>query len=55
MENEEQSDDDVMMDHVALEAMHAIDRKDKESFRNSFHVLVGHTLMQMDAGSDEGE
>lgn len=56
MENEDkQSDDDIMMDHVALEAMHAMDRKDKEAFKDSFHLLLAHTLMKMGLDTDNGE
>jgi hypothetical protein len=33
-----------MMDHVALELMHAIESKDKESFAHSFEVLVNDIL-----------
>lgn len=42
-----QSDDDVMMDHVALEAMHAIDAKDKSAFKDAFHVLIVDVLNKM--------
>ncbi len=35
-----QDDMESMMDEVAMECMNAVESKDKESFRNSFHVLV---------------
>lgn len=43
----ERSEDDELMDHVAMEAIHAVHNRDHESFRNSFHALVAHTLGSM--------
>lgn len=46
-------DDETMMDQVALECMHAIDKKDKQAFMDSLHVLIADILNKM--GSDEGD
>lgn len=49
---EKDGDQDLMLDHVAMEAIHAVHARDHEAFRNSFHALVAHTLYSM---SDEME
>ena len=36
-----------MMDHVALECMHAIENKDKEAFMSSLHALVSDIVDDM--------
>lgn len=46
-------DDEALMDHVALECMHAIDSKDKPAFLESLNVLIADVLNKMQ--SDEGE
>lgn len=46
-------DDKALMDHVALECMHAIEMKDKEAFLESLHVLIAHICMSMDEGEGE--
>lgn len=46
-------DDDKLMDHVALELMHAIEMKDKAAFMDAFHVLVANIMQSM--CEDEGE
>jgi len=52
----DQSDDDVMMDQVALECMKAIESKDKAAFMEALHVLVADLLMKMQsADSDESQ
>lgn len=50
-------DQDALMDHCALECMKAIEVKDKEAFRDSFHVLVADILnrLSMDMELDEGD
>lgn len=40
-------DHDAIIDHVALECMHAIESKDKEKFMDAFHVLVGDLIEKM--------
>lgn len=40
-------DDAEIMDHVAMEAIHAVHNRDHASFRNAFHTLVAHTLQGM--------
>ena len=47
------SDDDAIMDHVALECMHAIEAKDKDKFLDSLHVIVAHTIHGMSEPEDE--
>lgn len=49
---EPKNDSEQLMDHVAMEAVHAVHNRDHESFRNAFHALVAHTLYSM---SDELE
>jgi hypothetical protein len=46
------SDHEALMDHVALECMNALEMKDKEGFRDAFHVLVADILNKL---SDEME
>lgn len=48
------NDNDAVMDHVALECMHAIEMKDKAQFLESFHVLVADILNRMES-KDEGD
>lgn len=52
---DESADNDAVMDHVALEAMHAIETKDKAMFKNAFHVLVVDILDKMSGEMDEPE
>lgn len=51
----EMDDNESMMDHCALECMRAIESKDKEAFREAFHVLVADILdkLSMDMEMDE--
>lgn len=51
-EMKDQDDGEAMMDHCALECMNAIEMKDKEAFKQSFHVLVADILSKL---SDEME
>lgn len=46
-------DNEKLMDHCALEMMHSINSKDHKAFRDSFHVLVAHTLNKMGVEGDE--
>jgi len=43
----EDEDSEAVMDHCALECMRAIELKDKDQFRMSFHVLVGDILHKL--------
>ena len=45
-------DHEAVMDQCALECMHAIEMKDKEAFRQSFHILIADILSKL---SDEME
>lgn len=49
------ADNEELMDHCALETMHAIDAKDKDGFRNGFHVLVSDMLNKMGSESKGDE
>lgn len=40
-------DHEAIMDQVAMEAMHAVDSKDHEKYRDALHVLVGDLLSKM--------
>lgn len=53
MENEapEMDDTESLMDQCAMEMMNAMESKDKGAFRDSFRVLVAHTMHEM--GTDE--
>lgn len=46
-------DHENLMNHVALEAMHAIEAKDKEGFVSALHVLMADLLHKM--GESEGD
>lgn len=52
---EADSDHEMMMDHMALEAMHAIEAKDKEGFRDSFHALVADVLNKLSDSMESKE
>lgn len=47
------ADEDMMLDHVALECMHALESKDKDAFMDALHVLVADLLMKMQSEPDE--
>lgn len=40
-------DNEALMDHCALECMRAIESKDKQAFRESFHVLIADILNKL--------
>ncbi len=46
-------DNDALMDHVALEMMHAIENKDKRAFIDAFHALVADLLNKMGSEGPE--
>lgn len=48
-----ESDNETMMDHCALECMHAIEAKDKAAFRESFETLVADLIMKMQKPDDK--
>lgn len=48
----EQDDNEAIMDHVALECMHAINNGDHAAFKDALHTHIAHTLTKM---SDEME
>lgn len=47
-----QSDDEMLMDQCAEEAMRAMEMKDKSAFRSAFNALVSDVLRKL---SDEME
>lgn len=49
----EGDDNSALLDHVALECMHAIESKDKDSFLDAFHVLVADILQKMESKEEE--
>ena len=49
----DQSDDDIMLDHCAAECMSAIENKDKEAFMDAFHVLVSDIVNKMQTKDEE--
>lgn len=44
---------EMLMDHIAMEGIHAVHNRDHEAFRNSFHALVAHTLDGMMNSEEE--
>jgi len=48
-------DNEALMDHCALEMMHAIESKDKDAYRNAFQVLAADIMSKMQAESPEKE
>ena len=40
-------DNESVMDHCALECMKSIEAKDKEGFRQAFHVLVADIIEKL--------
>lgn len=51
----EMDDDKALLEHCALECMHAIEMKDKSMFLEAFQVLVAHICQGMEPDGDEGE
>lgn len=47
--DEKDSDHEAMMDHCCMEAMQAIEEKDKEKFKDALEVLLGDFLSKMQA------
>ena len=54
-EQEPEGNEDELMDHIALEAIHAVHSRDHESFKNSMHVMIAHTLQKLSDEMEEGE
>lgn len=52
---EVEGDDSALLDHVALECMHAIEMKDKDMFLSSFKVLVAHICESMTEQNEDME
>lgn len=40
-------DDSEIMDHVAMEAIHAVHSRDHAGFKDAFRALVAHTVSEM--------
>lgn len=55
VEEREDSDHEMMMDHVAMELMHAMELKDKASFLDAFHVMVADCCEKMEPAEGEGD
>ena len=53
MEESEDSDHEMMMDHVAMECMQALETKDKAAFKDAFQVLVADCMSKMSPDQDE--
>ena len=47
------ADHEAIMDHVALEVMHAVEIHDKEAFLEGLRVLVSDLLERMQSDTDE--
>lgn len=45
------SDHDALLDHCALECMHAIQKKDVKGFREALKVLVSDLMDEMNSES----
>ena len=54
-EGGEVGEDDELMDHIALEAIHAVHNRDHDSFKNSMHVMIAHTIQKLSDEMDMGE
>lgn len=53
-EGGEVDDDQMMIDQCAMECMEAIEKKDKDAFIESLHVLIAHMIMDMQT-DEQGE
>jgi hypothetical protein len=49
----EMSDHEAIMDHCALEAMHALESKDKAAFKDAMGVLITDILMKLQTDHQE--
>lgn len=49
------ADQEQLMDHCALECMHAIENKDADAFLESFHVLVADVMNRMNESEESEE
>jgi hypothetical protein len=48
-------DHEALMDHVALEFMHAVDAKDKEGMLEAFEVLAADVCSRMSMPEERNE
>ncbi len=55
VEPSDDEDSENLMNHVALEAMKAIESKDKEGFISALHVLMGDFMSKMQSEPDGDE
>jgi hypothetical protein len=51
-EGGEAHDDEEILNHVALEAIHAVDAKDASAFREALHTMILDTLMSLEESDD---
>lgn len=51
--NEDMDDDKALLEHVALECMHAIEMKDKSMFLEAFEVLISHIVEEMQESPED--
>ncbi len=49
------SEDDELMNHVALEFAHAVEAKDKEGMMTALQVMMAHTLKEICEPSEDEE
>jgi len=49
-----ESGEDDLMDHVALEAIHAVHNRDHQTFRSSLHALVAQSINQLNKDDEKG-
>lgn len=54
-ENPSHNDDDMMLDQVARECMDAIEKKDKDTFMECFHVLISDIMQKMSSTTNYEE
>jgi hypothetical protein len=54
-EMDDSKDHEMMLDHVALECMNAIESKDKADFKAAFQVLLADCILKMNPEMDEGD
>lgn len=45
-------DNEMLMDHMALEAIHAVHAKDHEKFKNSFRAMLSHHMNSIEEAEE---
>lgn len=54
-DDQEAQDHEGLMNHIALEMMESIERKDKAMFIDSLHTLIADIMSKMQPDQGEGE